>query len=204
MIWWMLIPAYLLGTFPSAVMIARSKGVDITKVGSGNPGASNIARTFGAKWGVLVFVLDGLKGLIPCSVALLIAGRFFNGHPTGAAYGMAVAAVLGHMYPITRRFKGGKGVATMGGACIVLQPVIFVTLTAVWFAVRKLTGKASLASLMLTFGFPLGVFLLGGPGWEIATAGALGGLVLLRHTDNIKRLLTGAELSASRNSKAAE
>lgn len=199
MIWFMLVPAYFLGTFPSAVMIARSKGVDITKVGSGNPGASNIARTFGAKWGVLVFVLDGLKGLIPCSVALLLTER-----PSPSAYGMAVAAVLGHMYPITRRFKGGKGVATMGGACIVLQPIIFVALTAVWFAVRKLTGKASLASLMLTFGFPLGVFLLGGPGWEIATAGALGALVLLRHTDNIKRLLTGAELSASRNPQAAE
>lgn len=89
----------------------------------------------------------------------------------------------------------------MGGACIVLQPLIFVVLTAVWFAVRKLSGKASLASLMLTFGFPLGVFLLGGPGWEIATTGALGGLVLLRHTDNIKRLLTGAELSASRDER---
>jgi glycerol-3-phosphate acyltransferase PlsY len=204
LIWLLLVPAYFLGTFPSAVMIARSKGVDITKVGSGNPGASNIARTFGAKWGVLVFVLDGLKGFVPCSVALLLAGRYFHLRPTPAAYGMAVAAVLGHMYPITRRFKGGKGVATMGGACIALQPIIFVVLTAVWFAVRKLSGKASLASLMLTFGFPLGVFLLGGPGWEIATAGALGALVLLRHTENIKRLLTGRELSASRNQQPSE
>jgi len=199
MIWLMLVPAYFLGTFPSAVMIARSKGVDITKVGSGNPGASNIARTFGAKWGVLVFVLDGLKGLIPCSVALILTER-----PSPSAYGMAVAAVLGHMFPITRRFKGGKGVATMGGACIVLQPVIFVVLTAVWFAVRKLSGKASLASLMLTFGFPLGVWMLGGPGWEIATAGALGALVLVRHVDNIKRLVRGRELSASRDEHVAE
>lgn len=204
MIWLMLVPAYFLGTFPSAVMIARSKGVDITKVGSGNPGASNIARTFGAKWGVLVFVLDGLKGFIPAGTVLLIAGRLFNGHPTPASYGMAVAAVLGHMFPITRRFKGGKGVATMGGACIVLQPVIFVVLTAVWFAVRKLSGKASLASLMLTFGFPLGVWMLGGPGWEIATAGALGALVLVRHVDNIKRLVRGRELSASRDEHVAE
>lgn len=199
MIWLMLVPAYFLGTFPSAVMIARSKGVDITKVGSGNPGASNIARTFGAKWGVLVFVLDGLKGLIPSGVALILTER-----PSPSAYGMAVAAVLGHMFPITRRFKGGKGVATMGGACIVLQPVIFVVLTAVWFAVRKLSGKASLASLMLTFGFPLGVWLLGGPGWEIATAGALGALVLVRHVDNIKRLVRGRELSASKHEHVAE
>ena len=199
MIWLLLIPAYFLGTFPSAEMVARSKGVDITKVGSGNPGASNVARTFGAKWGVLVFVLDGLKGLIPAAIALLLTDR-----PSGLAYAAAVAAVLGHMYPVTRRFKGGKGVATMGGACIALQPIIFVVLTLVWVAVRKLSGKASLASLMLTFGFPLGVFLLGGPGWEIATAGALGALVLLRHLDNIKRLASGRELSASRKSQPAE
>lgn len=199
MIWLLLVPAYFLGTFPSAEMVARSKGVDITKVGSGNPGASNVARTFGAKWGVLVFVLDGLKGLIPAAIALLLTDR-----PSGLAYAAAVAAVLGHMYPVTRRFKGGKGVATMGGACIALQPIIFVVLTLVWVAVRKLSGKASLASLMLTFGFPLGVFLLGGPGWEIATAGALGALVLLRHLDNIKRLASGRELSASRKSQPAE
>jgi len=74
----------------------------------------------------------------------------------------------------------------------------------VWFAVRKLTGKASLGSLMITFGFPVGVWVLGGPGWEIATAAALGALVLLRHLDNIKRLMSGRELSASRDSEAAE
>ena len=199
MIWLMLVPAYFLGTFPSAVMIARSKGVDITKVGSGNPGASNIARTFGAKWGVLVFVLDGLKGFIPAGVALLLTER-----PSPAAYGMAAAAVLGPMFPVTRRFKGGKGVATIGGACIALQPIIFLALTAVWFVVRKLTGKASLGSLMITFGFPLGVWILGGPGWEIATAAALGALVLLRHLENIKRLLSGRELSASRHEHVAE
>lgn len=199
MIWLLLIPAYFLGTFPSAEMIGRSKGVDITQVGSGNPGASNVARTFGTRWGVLVFVLDGLKGFIPAGVALLLSDR-----PSAAAYGMAVAAVLGHMFPITRRFKGGKGVATMGGACIALQPIIFVVLTLVWVAVRKLSGKASLASLMLTFGFPLGVFLLGGPGWEITAAGGLGVLVLLRHLDNIKRLASGRELPASRNPQPAE
>ena len=199
MIWLLLIPAYFLGTFPSAEMIARSKGVDITKVGSGNPGASNVARTFGAKWGVLVFVLDGLKGLIPAGIALLLTDR-----PSALAYGVSVAAVLGHMFPVTRRLKGGKGVATMGGACIALQPVLFLVLTLVWMAVRKLSGKASLASLMLTFGFPLGVYLLDGPGWEIATAGALGALVLLRHLDNIKRLVSGRELPASPDPQPAE
>ena len=126
MIWLLLVPAYLLGTFPSAVMVARSKGIDIHEVGSGNPGASNVARTMGTKWGVFVFFLDGLKGAIPAAVALMFTER-----PSPAAYAMTAAAVVGHMYPITRRFKGGKGVATMGGATLVLQPLLFVILTGV-------------------------------------------------------------------------
>ena len=192
MIWLLLVPAYLLGTFPSAVMVARSKGNDIHEVGSGNPGASNVARTMGTKWGVFVFFLDGLKGAIPAAVALMFTER-----PSPAAYAMTAAAVVGHMYPITRRFKGGKGVATMGGATLVLQPLLFVILTGVWLAVRKLTGKASLASLCIMAGLPIGVAVLRGPGWEVATTAALGVLVLMRHLDNIKRLLGGSELSAS-------
>ena len=192
MIWLLLVPAYLLGTFPSAVMVARSKGIDIHEVGSGNPGASNVARTMGTKWGVFVFFLDGLKGAIPAAVALMFTER-----PSPAAYAMTAAAVVGHMYPITRRFKGGKGVATMGGATLVLQPLLFVILTGVWLAVRKLTGKASLASLCIMAGLQIGVAVLRGPGWEVATTAALGVLVLMRHLDNIKRLLGGSELSAS-------
>ncbi len=192
MIWLLIVPAYLVGTFPSAVMVARSKGIDIHEVGSGNPGASNVARTMGTKWGVVVFVLDGLKGAIPAAVALLVTHR-----PSPLAYALVAAAVVGHMYPVTRHFKGGKGVATIGGATLVLQPLLFAVLTVGWVAIRQATGKASLASLMLTVGFPLGVALMGGPGWEVAAAVALGALVLMRHLDNIKRLLGGSELSAS-------
>jgi len=194
MVWLLIVPAYLLGTFPSAVMVARSKGIDIHEVGSGNPGASNIARTMGTKWGVVVFILDGLKGAIPAVVALLLTHR-----PSALAYAMVAAATVGHMYPVTRRFKGGKGVATLGGATLVLQPLLFAILSVSWVAVRTATGKASLASLMLTVGFPMGVAVMGGPVWEVATAAALGALVLLRHLGNIKRLLGGRELSASQS-----
>ena len=140
---------------------------------------------------MFVFLLDGLKGATPAAVGLLLDHR-------PVAYAMVAAAVVGHMYPVTRRFKGGKGVATLGGATLVLQPLLFMILTVVWVLVRKATGKASLASLQLTIGLPLGIGLLGGPAWEIVTATALGALVLLRHLDNIKRLLGGRELSASR------
>ncbi len=200
MIWLLLVPSYFLGTFPSAVMVARSKGVDIHTVGSGNPGASNIARTFGTKWGVFVFVLDGLKGAIPVAVSLLVVDQ----RPAALSYAMAGAAVLGHMFPVTRHFRGGKGVATVGGAIVALQPLLFVALTAVWVVVRKATGKASLASLLVAIGFPIGMVALDRPAWEVGAAAALAALVLLRHLDNIKRLVSGRELSASQQVTANE
>lgn len=187
--WLLLVPAYFLGTFPSAVWIARSKGVDILAVGSGNPGASNVARTLGTKWGVLVFLLDGLKGVIPAVAGLLLDDRKL-------AYAMVAAAVLGHMFPVTRGFKGGKGVATMAGASLVFQPVVWVVMAVVWFAVRKLTGTASLATFALAIGYPIGVILAGAPAWEVAAILAIAAVVMVRHVDNIKRLIDGREPSS--------
>ncbi|MCE9622290.1 MAG: glycerol-3-phosphate 1-O-acyltransferase PlsY [Actinomycetia bacterium] len=191
MIWLLLVPAYLVGTFPNAAIVARSRGIDIQQVGSGNPGASNVARMMGTKWGVVVFILDGLKGAIPAAAGVLLDNR-------AAAYGMLAAAVLGHMFPITRRFKGGKGVATMGGGAMVLQPILSLAMLMLWVIVRKLSGKASIASLAIMIGLPVAVAVKGAPGWEIATLVACNALVLVRHVDNIKRLLAGRELSASR------
>lgn len=189
-IWLLLIPAYLMGTFPTAVMIGRSKGVDITKVGSGNPGASNVARTFGTAWGVLVFVIDGLKGAIPAAVGIALDNR-------PLAYGMVGAAVLGHMFPVTRGLRGGKGVATMAGAVLVLHPIVFLALLVVWAVVRKLTAKASIGSMVIAVLMPVGVAVSGRPWWETVGAAALAALVMVRHVDNIKRLARGTELSAS-------
>lgn len=181
--------AYLLGTFPSAVMIARSRGVDILSAGSGNPGASNVSRVLGGKWGAVVFVLDALKGAAPAGAGLLLDTR-------PGAYGLVAAAVLGHMFPATRRFRGGKGVATMGGAMFVLHPITSLVLLAVWLVVRGATHKASLASLAITVGLAAGVGIEGSPAWEIAAVAALCALVLVRHLDNIKRLIGRREFSA--------
>ncbi|MFZ9483647.1 MAG: glycerol-3-phosphate 1-O-acyltransferase PlsY, partial [Ilumatobacteraceae bacterium] len=189
MIWALVVPAYFLGTFPSAVMVARSKGVDITKVGSGNPGASNIARQFGTAWGVVVFVLDALKGALPALAGLLIDDR-----PLTLA--MVAAAVVGHMFPATRGFKGGKGVATMGGATLVLQPLVFLILLALWFVTRKLSGIASVGSLAIALGLPVVTAIIGAPWWEVTSLALIAALVMVRHTSNIKRLLSGSELSA--------
>jgi glycerol-3-phosphate acyltransferase PlsY len=183
--------AYALGMLPSAVMVARSRGVDILSAGSGNPGASNVARVLGAGWGALVFAIDATKGAIPAGVGLLLDSR-------PGAYVLLAAAVLGHMYPLTRRFRGGKGVATSGGGMLVLHPLVSLLLLVLWLFVRRFSGKASLASLLVTIGLPVGVAIVGAPAWEVVSIVALGALVMVRHADNIKRLVARRELSATR------
>ncbi|MEP7047394.1 MAG: glycerol-3-phosphate 1-O-acyltransferase PlsY [Ilumatobacteraceae bacterium] len=181
--------AYLLGTFPSAVMVARSRGVDILTQGSGNPGASNVARVLGARWGALVFALDALKGALPALVGMSLDTR-------PGAYILVSAAVLGHMFPATRRFRGGKGVATMAGAMLALHPLPSLALLAIWIVARKATGKASLASLLITLALPIALAIAGVPVWEIGCVVGLCALVFVRHVDNIKRLIARRELSA--------
>ena len=193
-----LVPAaYALGMFPSAIMVARASGVDITKHGSGNPGASNVGRVLGWKRGVLVFVLDAAKGALAATGGWLLVGRH-------AGYFCAGAAALGHMLPAwvpggQRRFKGGKGVATVGGAMFVLQPIVSPILLAVWFGITKLTKKASLGSFAIIGLLPIGEAIVGAPAWEIGASIALGALVLIKHGSNIKRLIRREELTLDKN-----
>jgi glycerol-3-phosphate acyltransferase PlsY len=170
-------------------MVARSRGVDILTQGSGNPGASNVARVLGNRWGAFVFFLDAVKGALPAFVGVALDTR-------PGAYVMVSAAVIGHMFPASGRFRGGKGVATMGGAMLVLHPLTSLVLLAVWMIVRKTTGKASLASLAITAGLPIGLAASGAPAWEIISVVSLCALVLVRHIDNIKRLIGRRELPA--------
>lgn len=176
--------SYVVGMLPSAIVVARSKGVDITTFGSGNPGASNVARALGAKWGVLVFVLDAAKGAVPVAVML--------GHrPT--AYLCGAAAILGHIFPVTRGFKGGKGIATGGGVLLALHPPILAGALAGWLIIMKTTKKASVASIVIV---PIAIVLVavtGTPGWEIGGFIALALLIEIRHLSNIKRLFRGTE-----------
>jgi glycerol-3-phosphate acyltransferase PlsY len=181
------IPAYLLGTFPTAVLVARAGGHDVLTEGSGNPGASNVARLMGWKAGLLVMAGDLAKGAIAAGVGLAVAGR-------GAGYVLGICAVIGHTYPVTRRFKGGKGVATAGGMLAVLQPVIVLVLAVVWFLTARVLKLASVGSIVVAVLFPIGVWLTGRAGWEIAVTSALALLVIVRHLPNLRRLARGEEL----------
>ena len=185
----LLVPvAYLIGTFPSAVMVARSRGVDITATGSGNPGASNVARVLGGRYGALVFVLDAAKGAIAAALGLWVGDRI-------TAYAFVIASLLGHMYPITRKFQGGKGIATAGGAMLVMHPIVSASLIALWYLLTKVTKKASVASVIATVGMPIGCWLDGATGAEVIWICGVCALVLLRHVGNIKRLIRGEELT---------
>lgn len=179
-----IVGGYLLGTLPSAIIVARAKGIDITTFGSGNPGASNVARAIGWRYGSIVFVLDAAKGAIP---ALLLIGH------RPSAYICGAVAIVGHIFPATRGFKGGKGIATGAGVLLVLHPLIMIISAVSWIAIMKLSKKASVASIVVV---PLVVVLLivtGKPGWEIFAFIGIGLLIEVRHLSNIKRLLSGSE-----------
>jgi glycerol-3-phosphate acyltransferase PlsY len=179
---------YLLGTVPTAQLVGRRIGRDPTREGSGNPGASNVYRTAGARAGAMVFAGDALKGVAATGIGWLAGDRTL-------ALVCGAAAVVGHVAPIGRRFRGGKGVATACGMVVVLFPLVAAAAAVVWTAVAKLTGKASLASLVLAVLLPVGVAATGGPVEEIVGVALVAGIVVLRHAGNIERLVRGDERS---------
>ena len=188
----LLVPvAWLLGTFPSALLVARARGRDIMTEGSGNPGTSNVARLLGWRWGLLVLLLDFSKGALAAGIGLAVGGR-------AGAYVLGAAAIVGHTYPLFR--KGGKGVAAAAGALIVLYPLIVVGLAVVWVVIARVLHKASLASLLCTVLFPIAVFAFGYATWEVIAVSALAVLVVARHAGNIRRLLHRQEIDLGSSS----
>ncbi len=179
--------AYLVGSIPFAYLLSRRRGVDLRQVGSGNIGASNVLRTSGVRAAVLAMVLDGIKG----ALAVMLAQRLTAGPAVPVVAGLA--SVLGHVYPIWLRFRGGKGVATAAGVFAVLTPLSLgvaggVFLVAVWvtryISVGSLAGGMALAGTAVATDAP--AVVAGG-----ATLVFL--LILLRHRANVRRLMAGTE-----------
>jgi glycerol-3-phosphate acyltransferase PlsY len=183
--------AYFLGTFPSAILVARAGGVDISTFGSGNPGASNVTRALGWRKGAWVYALDALKGALAAGLGLAVDGR-----PLGFACG--AAAIAGHMFPLFRHFRGGKGVATGSGVLVVLYPVAAPLAIAVWLIITKLTGKAALGSIIAVLLIPLLLYVDDTPAWEFVAAAGICGLIVVKHGGNIKRLIRREERSLSK------
>ena len=183
--------AYFLGTFPSAELVARRFGKEITKVGSGNPGASNVIRELGWKAGMTVFLLDMAKAAIAVGIAWAVSGH----QRDPLCYAALCAAVGGHVAPVTRKFQGGKGVASGGGSLFVLFPLVSAVLFISWFVISKITRKASVASLAITIATPIGMYLNGAKLWELVVILGLVVFVIVKHLPNLRRLRTKTEPS---------
>lgn len=182
-----LVIGYVLGSVDFAVIVSRSRGVDIYREGSGNPGASNVMRTLGRSAAALVLVGDALKGVVAAGIGLAVVGDL-----TGAAAG-GFAAVVGHCFPVLHRFKGGKGVATSLGVYVMVLGWWSLALLAAWGFVVGITRKASLGSLLVMIAAVPTGWLIGLDGSALAWLTATVLLVIVRHRDNLARLRAGEE-----------
>ena len=191
------IPSYLIGAIPCGLLIGLVKGIDIRKTGSGNIGATNVTRSVSPLAGKICFFCDFLKGMLP---ALLIQ-YVIKGVPLAAII-CGMAAVLGHMFPIYLKFKGGKGISTAAGVAIALAPLPLVTALAVWGAVFYAFRYVSLASIIAAVMLPVSAFIfsLVNTGSPVARSKqtliffiVIAILAVVKHTSNIKRLLNGTE-----------
>ncbi len=205
---------YVLGSLPFGWLVARAHGVDIFKEGSGAPGATNVKRVLGDKFGAkgrragdLVFILDVLKGALAAAWTLLRfteasvtvdfddLGVLTVSGETWRLVGLAgvIGAVLGHSFSFLTRFKGGKGVATAAGGVLMLMPVSCLIGTGVWVVAFYTTRYVSLGSILAAVAVPAASWVRGNPLPLNIVVTLLGLFVIVRHRENIRRLLAGTE-----------
>jgi acyl phosphate:glycerol-3-phosphate acyltransferase len=184
--------AYLVGSIPFGLLLARARGVDVRAAGSGNIGATNVARTVGKRLGVLVLILDALKGMVPLGLVLWFDLAADTSPYVATAVGLA--AIVGHCFPVWLRFRGGKGVATSLGVFAIVDPVATVAAAVVWVSLYAAFRIASVGSLAAAVAIPLALYLLGHPPWAVALGGGGGLVVIVKHQGNIRRLLGRSEL----------
>lgn len=184
----MVITAYLVGSIPFGLIIARiSKGIDIRQIGSGNIGATNVLRAVGKGAAALTLLFDFGKGFLPVVIA------FRLGSSEGWAAAVGLAAFLGHLYPIYLGFQGGKGVATSFGVLLGLLPQVALSLMGLWLLVAFLTRYASLAALAAAFAAPPLTAALGWGRRFILLTIVLALLIIFKHRRNIADLFRGTE-----------
>src|SRR5690349_5896354 len=196
--------AYLLGSIPFGYLVVRvARGTDVRESGSGNIGATNVARAGGAKLGILTLFLDALKGYLAVFVAERLAKQVFsNLDPQQRPYILAcmslavLFAMVGHIFPVWLKFRGGKGVATGLGCFLALAPKAVLVVFAIFAAIVVVSRYVSLGSIIASAAFPLFAYLLyrqdASPAMLAATVAA-SALIILKHRTNIGRLLGGTE-----------
>lgn len=189
--------AYLFGSIPTSVWVSNYFfGVDIRNYGSGNAGATNTYRVLGSRWGTFVMVIDILKGIFATSLYLLMPSYLLDEWArTNFMIGLGLAAVLGHIFPILAQFKGGKGVATLFGMIIAIQPLVAICCVGVFLLVLYLTRFVSLSSILASIAFAVFILFIFNEQETLyrvfAVAVAL--MVILTHQKNINRIFNGTE-----------
>ena len=182
------IAAYLIGSVPFALLLARRWGaVDLRRIGSGNLGAANVLRASGVQAGVVVAMLDIMKG----ALSVMLAERFGGNAAVQSAAGLA--AIVGHVYPIWLRFRGGKGVATACGVFSVLTPLAIPPALVIFAGAAWLTKYISLGSLLASVALPPIAYALGSPAPVVGVAFIVSAIIVFRHRSNVTRLLRGTE-----------
>ena len=196
-----LLAAYVIGSCPTAYLVGKANGVDLRTVGSGNLGATNVFRTLGWAWGLLVYVVDGLKGALP---VLWLPGAIGTaaGWPWGVVFGLL--AILGHVRPVFLMGKGGgKGVATASGVFVALAPVPALCAIIGFVIVVAMTRYVSLGSLVGAVVLPVALLLQQGAATPLVlVSAAVGAFVFWTHRENIGRLRRGEERRVGRTSSS--
>ena len=175
------VASYLLGTFPTALLVGRRRGVDPTAAGSGNPGATNVARTAGRRAGAITLAGDLAKGAAAAGL-----GWAVGGHGLGVACG--VAAVVGHVLPVQRGFRGGKGVATATGMALVLFPLATAIATVAFVLAAAVSRTVGIGSVAAAVTMPIAAALTGATGPETAALAGCAVLIVVRHRSNIAQV----------------
>lgn len=179
---------YLFGSVPFAFVLSRRwRGIDIRRAGSGNVGAANVLRTSGVRAALLVMALDVCKG----AGSVLLVQRWAMGEAAPAAAGLA--AVIGHVYPVWLRFRGGKGVATAAGVFSILTPWAMLPVVAVFVVTVWLTRFISLGSIAATVALGPLAYALHAPSWVVVAAVSAAGVIVFRHRANLARVWSGTE-----------
>jgi glycerol-3-phosphate acyltransferase PlsY len=194
--------AYLVGSLSFAVIVSRLMGLsDPRTYGSGNPGATNVLRSGSKAAAILTLVLDALKGYLPVALVVHFGPAHGLGEWTIAA--VALAAFLGHLWPVLFRFKGGKGVATAAGALFGIDPLLGAATLATWLIIAAFFRYSSLASIVAAVFAPFWYLLTDGPNAIALAVFAMGVLLVWRHSANIKRLFAGTESRLAKKSVEA-
>lgn len=195
------IVGYLLGSLPTGYVVGKARGVDLRTVGSGNIGATNVFRTLGKGLGILVLVIDGLKGYAACAwLPDLVMHYLTQKHslPDAGFYDVlriagGLGAVLGHNYTCWLKFKGGKGIATSAGMLAALVPLAFVITLSIWIVMFAVTRYVSVASIAASVALPFAAYFTRNSATIVIVTAFMALLAIYKHRANIRRLLDGTE-----------